>query len=183
MVCDMEGYTYGRFNVLAICLPQCAAKNRNAGLDIAKSEIVIMVDDDVRGFHENWADLLIEPLSDPDIIMVSARLYRPDGKLAYTMGESFDVSKPLDEAKNKKLPTACVAFRNDGTRFYEGFVSSGFEDTWFCECLNRKYPNGKYVTNNSVKLVHLNEKKGQMAAWNTNSAIFNDLMSGKIKWP
>ena len=72
--------------------------------------------------------------------MVAARLLRKDGSLAFTMAENYDLSK--DYVVVKKVPTACVAFRNDGTSFDQSFVGSGFEDDDFEKQLLFKYSPG-----------------------------------------
>lgn len=179
--CLEENTDMTRYHIVIASSKACEAVNRNAGLDAATSGMVIMIDDDTTGFHDGWADQMIEPLSDPSILMVAARLYAPDGSMAYSMCDQNDLTPGIVEVPSKRAPTACVAFRDDGTRFDERFILSGFDDTWFCECLNRKYPNGRYVINNNVKIIHINEKKGQMEGWEQNSILYNKLLRGEIK--
>jgi FkbM family methyltransferase len=167
LMSDMQGHSLG-CRTLATCTAASAAKNRNIGLDWAKSDIVIMIDDDIGGFSPGWWQELIRPLSDPDIVMVSARLMKPDGTPGAMMFTG-DLVREICEVP--RVPTACIAFRNDGTRFDDGslpdspdkngYIGSGFEDDDFCARLQEKYPSGKVVINNRVKVVHFNEMKNQ----------------------
>mgnify|MGYP001420544090 CR=1 FL=1 len=152
-----------------------AAFNRNRTLEqVELGELVIMLDDDMTGFFKGWETLLVKPFEYvSDIIMIAARLLRPNGNLAFMMGEDYRIDQSLVEVKERRLPTACIAFRYDGTMFYEGFIGSGFEDTAFCKDLGNKYPNGKFMVNNEVRLVHKNEMKGQKGeVWVKNKAMF-----------
>jgi glycosyltransferase involved in cell wall biosynthesis len=184
MVCDVEGYVSKGFRLITTCSAGSAAFNRNIGLKQATADYVIMIDDDMRGFFPDWDQLLIEPLiSEPDIIMVGARLMLPGGlEPAFMMGDlDYNLKERLVEARQRKVPTAACAFRRDPMmKFDERFIKSGFEDTWFMEQLNRKHPHGRHVINNSVKLIHLNEKKGQDEAWAANEATFTKLMKGEL---
>lgn len=162
--------------VVATCgVGESASWNRNVALDHASiGEIVIMIDDDVSGFYNGWAHELTAPLvTRNDIVMVSARLLKPSGALGYMMGENYDTSTPMVEVLERRLPTACIAFVYDGTRFDENFKGSGFEDTDFCKILSAKYPTEKFVINNIVRLVHANEMKNQNGEyWKSNKAYF-----------
>lgn len=173
LVCDVEGWSYP-CKVIPTCQNMSAAKQRNYGLDQATTDIVIMIDDDVMGFSLNWWSRLIQPLIDDDsILMVSARLMRDNGEYGAMMFPG-DVAGKVCEVE--AVPTACCAFRNNGMRFHEGFRKSGFEDTWFCHCLKRQMPGGKIVINNEVRIVHINEEKGQREEYAHNKALFDELM-------
>ena len=161
-ISNIESTVNGDYKVLPTCFKASAATNRNYGLNQAKSEIVIMLDDDIKGFFHNWANLLIESLQDPDVVMVSARLMHNENKAGLMMNIKPDLSKDVVEVKDRMLPSACIAFRNDGTRFDEAYIGAGYEDTDFCMQLNEKYPNGKYMIDNRVKLIHKNEMKNQL---------------------
>jgi hypothetical protein len=141
---------------------------------IANSAIVHNCDDDICGFFPGWWQRLIEPLQDPKVVFVSARLMTLDGNVGAMMFGSSDMSQPLEEVPG--APTAAVAFRNDGTRFHEGFKRSGFEDSYFVQCLKHKYPGGRVVINNEVKLIHINEQKGQGEAFEHNKALYEKLL-------
>lgn len=159
IVCCVEG-TALDCKVIATCHKESAAINRNRGLEAARTPIVIMIDDDIAGFYDGWAQDMIKPLEEnPNIVMVSARLLGRDG-LPGPMMFSGD-SRTDCLADIPRCPTACIAFRNDGTRFDEEFIGSGFEDDDFCAQLARKYPGGRFVINNRVKLIHVNEMKNQ----------------------
>lgn len=164
------------YRVMPTCFQASAAVNRNFGLIKAKSEIVIMIDDDLSGFSHGWADKLVAPFKDPDVIMVSARLMKTKTQVGPMMSIHPDLSKPIVEVPDQILPSACIAFRNDGTRFDElNYEGAGYEDTDFCYQLNMKYPNGKFLINNDVKLIHKNEMKG------SNQLKLNEIKF-RIKW-
>lgn len=181
LMSDMQGFSLG-CRSFATCQKASAARNRNIGLEWAKSPIVIMLDDDIGGFFDGWWKMMVKPLEEnPDIVMVSARLVKPDrspGPMMY----GGDRTVPL--ALVPRVPTACIAFRNDGLRFddgslidsldKEGYVGSGFEDDDFCARLAEKYPTGRVVINNEVKLVHFNDMKNQGGKyWERNKAYFD----------
>lgn len=141
-----------------------ASKNRNYGLEAVTSEIIIMVDDDIRGYYRGWNADLLEPLKYKDVIMVSARLMRVDGGLAPNCAGNFDDSQDfiyIERGRDNCLPSAAIAFRNVGARFDENFKGSGWEDTDFCWQLAEKRPDAKFVINNRCKLTHLLEQKNQ----------------------
>jgi len=152
-----------KFNIIATCFNVSAATNRNYGLvKSGLNNIVIMCDDDILNFYPGWAESLVKPLENKNVIMVSARLVNKDNTPAVMMNIKPDFSKKVIEVKERMLPSACIAFRNDGTKFDEAYEGAGFEDTDFCMQLNEKYPNGKFVIKNTVKLLHLNEMKNQL---------------------
>lgn len=149
------------FRITPTCRDVSSPCNRNAGLELARSDIVIMVDDDVCEFPLGWDLRLVLALrAQPRCVKVSARLMNPDG----TPGPMLRNPPPtkdtgLTEANG--LPTACTAFRNDGLRFDENFVGSGFEDNDFCNQLMDKYPDGMFLIHEGVRVVHRNEMKNQ----------------------
>jgi hypothetical protein len=170
MVCDLQGHSLGCKSI-ATCEKTSAARNRNIGLIAATTPIVVMVDDDIAGFYSGWWQELIKPLEDPNIVYVSARLTKTDGTNALMM---FAGNTHGDLCDVPRAPTACIAFRNDGTRFDEEFVGSGFEDDDFCAQISTKYPTGRFVINNRVRLIHLNEMKNQGGPiWEKNKAYFD----------
>jgi glycosyltransferase involved in cell wall biosynthesis len=157
--------------IIYSCYDKSAAFNRNYCLNLARSGIVVMIDDDISGFLPGWSEKLIEPLLKcRDIIYVSARLMNNEGLAQHlvgyfgtpqrVMGFSDNLISPIVPVNT--APSAAVAFRNDGTRFDEAYVGSGWEDTDFVRQLKVKYPGGKVVINNEVKLIHANEMKNQL---------------------
>lgn len=153
-------------NLFVTCKNVSASVNRNYALQHATAPVVIMLDDDIEGFFPGWDEMLVDALYDgPEHRMVSARLMNKDG----TPGTMMDIKPYLDsEFQFVKgfLPSACIAFHNDGTRFDENFIGSGWEDTDFCVSLQKRYPEGEFLIANEVKLVHNNEMK------NGNSVMF-----------
>ncbi|KKK62254.1 hypothetical protein LCGC14_3006180, partial [marine sediment metagenome] len=138
-----------------------AAVNRNRGLEEAESDLVVMVDDDIECLPQGWGKALVDVLREnPDCVTVSARLMNPDG----TPGPMLRNPPPTKDTGLTiagALLTACAAFRNDGLRFDENFLGSGFEDDAYCFCLREKYPNGIFLINEGVRVIHRNEMKNQ----------------------
>ena len=174
MVINMGRKSELNYRIIATCRKGSAAKNRNLGLNIARSEIIIMVDDDIIGFFQGWDRELITPLlKDCRVVMVSARLLNSDGSLGTMLGGKYSVDVNYLEVKKKRIPITCCAFRNNKIRFDENYIGSGFEDDDFSKQLHRKYPNGKFIVNNKVKLIHLNERKNQQGKfWEHNKKYF-----------
>jgi hypothetical protein len=181
IVCDLEGYAYGKHQVFATCKKVSSSENRNTCLSMVPiGDVIIMIDDDMAAFYDGFVEDLTYPLlHDEDVIMSSARLMKADGTIGTMSGENYDMSAPVVEVRARQLPTACVAFRNDGTRFDERFKGSGYEDTWFCDCLAKKYPHGKFVIVNKCMLVHLNEQKGAAETLEHNQRVYQALCAGK----
>ena len=167
----------GEYTINPTCFNASSPVNRNYSLIHATSDIVIMIDDDIWGFFPGWADKLIEPFSDLNVVMVSARLMKTKTAYGVMMDIPLDLTNTLYEVpkfynikdKNtgntvsvKGVPSACIAFRNDGIRYDENYVGAGFEDTHMCLELCCKYPNGKFLIHNEVKLLHKNEMKNQL---------------------
>jgi hypothetical protein len=163
------------------CYPGSAAKNRNIALDkTGEFEPIIMLDDDITGFRRGWDEELIRPLfnnglgTHSNVALVSARLMNVKGMPAHMMGENYDMTKPIVEVDVKRLPTACIAFlKHPLIRFDEQFIGSGFEDDDFCKQLQNLYPDGRFVINNGVVVVHKNEMKNQKTGfWYYNKAYY-----------
>lgn len=173
MLCDVEGCSWG-CNVIATCKKDTASINRNYGLSLSQADIIIMIDDDIRGFYNDWWKELVNTLNDNSIVMVSARLLNEDGSLGFMLGECYDLDRDIVEIPQKELPTAAAAFRKTDLRFDEGFKGSGFEDTDFCYQLKNNYPAGKFVINNKCRLTHLHQMKNQTGEYYThNKNYFN----------
>jgi hypothetical protein len=86
---------------------------------------------------------------------------RPSGRPGVMVGDNYDMTSDYSLVESRRLPTACIAFVHDGMKFDEKFRGSGFEDDDFCKRKAEHYPNGMFVINNLVKLVHNNEMKNQ----------------------
>jgi glycosyltransferase involved in cell wall biosynthesis len=159
---DIKKTVSNEYTISPTCFNVSSPVNRNYSLIHSTSDIVIMIDDDIWGFFPGWADKLIEPFSGSNVVMVSARLMKTKTAYGVMMDIPVDISKPIVESPHDMLPSACIAFRNDGTRFDENYIGAGFEDTDFCKQLNLKYLQGKFVIHNEVKLIHKNEMKNQL---------------------
>lgn len=171
-----------------------ASVNRNVGLAQAQSDIVIMIDDDMAGFYDGWTDDLVAPLlSNPEIVLTSARLLNPDGSLGPCLGANGLATSGVVEAKKfgsgwYRLPTACVAIRKAAAaiKFDEGFIGSGYEDTDWMNRLTAAFPDKKMILNNDCKLVHYHQAKKQggtyfahnkaryLAKWPDDTAVQRD---------
>lgn len=173
MLCNIEGFSRG-CEVIATCLPgKSAAQNRNAGLNKATGDIIIMVDDDVSGFYPTWWQGMVWPVESAGATIVSARLLNPDGSPGVMM-YGGDPNVPLTEVP--RCNTAAIAFRRSYLRFNEDFIGSGYEDDDFMARVSEKWPYGRIVINNKVKLVHKNEMKNQRGDWEVaNRATFHRL--------
>lgn len=155
-------------NLIITGLDASAAKNRNYGLSQSKYNIQIMIDDDIEGFYWDWIGDLIKPmLFDKNIIILAARLLDKDGTFGSMMncGEMEDEGLCFPQKSAYKdycrVPTACIAVRNNPVRFDENFIGSGYEDTAYMNEINKNYPELKVMVNNDCKLIHRNEKKNQ----------------------
>ena len=155
-----------------------ASVNRNFCLMKAKTKYVIMLDDDISGFTCGWAEGMLEPFElCNNVAMVSARLMRDRRTPGIMMSIDFKFEMTFQLVKEQFLPSSCIAFVNDGTRFDENYVGSGWEDTDYCESLQRKYPQHFWLINNNVQLIHANEmKNGQDGNYQINQRYY------KKKW-
>lgn len=156
-------------HVIFTGLDASASVNRNVGLDKVKSDILIMIDDDIEGFYEGWIDDLTRPMwGSNKIACVSARLLNSDKSPGSMMGNNNIYTKGYHLAMRSgykdyfRLPTACLALRKNRLRFDEGYIGSGYEDTDFLNNTNKYYPKDyEFFINNDCALVHLNEQKSQ----------------------
>lgn len=182
------------------CSSGSASANRNCGLDCAgDAEMVVMLDDDVMPMNHGWLRILVEALSRPEVVMVSAQLYKPHE--GYTHGDSPNnphipepsfghnlafaymtglqdwggVPKDTGETivPTKRLLTACVAFKPSGCRFDEGYIGSGFEDVDYCNQLAAARPDGLFLVCHDSQVVHFNEQREQRGdIWEKNKALY-----------
>jgi len=166
-------------NIIASCDPGSAAHNRNICLEQAKSELVIMVDDDISGFRFMWANDLAAMLKSSKVLYMSARLVNEQGQPMNVIGSGHAKATMSEYTSVQIAPSACIAFRNDGTRFCEEYIGSGFEDIDFHLQLKKKYGKEKVVViNNMVRLTHKNEMKNQLGKfYEHNKAVFDR------RWP
>ena len=168
---DIGGFSLGT-NIITTCKKASASVNRNAGMELSESPITIMVDDDVTGFWEGWWQSLVLPLAtDPEVIMVSARLISADGSIGAMMYGSGNMEYSREEVK--LVPTAVCAFRKTDLRFDENMIKAGWEDTLFGQELKLRHPKGKIIINNRCKMVHKNEQKFQGEAFEHNKKHYH----------
>lgn len=179
---EVEAHTKSDHRLIVTCQSVSASKNRNYGLEIAESPIVIMIDDDMCGFFDGWETKLIEPFAiDNTICMTSARLMNENGLYGQTSADNYDMQTNWAYVRRKVLPSSAIAFINTELRFDETYIGSGFEDTDYCFQFYHKDPSYTFVINNEVELIHLNEMKEQKGDnWLKNESYFLDKWDGKM---
>lgn len=157
-----------------------ASANRNIGLRQSKCPMVVMVDDDIEfpNISYGWLNNLVETLSRPDVVMVSAQLLNKDHTYAYMTGLQDCKLPPKVVGETivptKRILTACCAFKHYGLLFDENFVGSGFEDIDFCNQLAKKRPDDKFIICHSALAIHRNEAKNQRGDyWTYNEQYYN----------
>ena len=162
--------------ILFSCQNASASINRNWVLSHAKGDLIIMVDDDMKGFFPGWIDLLIKPFEDINVVMSSARLMTKDGNLGFMIGLNQGTqiqNGNLIDIKSKVVPSACICIRKNESRYDENFIGCGFEDTDYCIRLCQEYPNGKIIVVDNCRLIHLQEMKNETGVfWNKNRETF-----------
>jgi glycosyltransferase involved in cell wall biosynthesis len=174
----VEGFSLGGCQVIVSSSPGSAAYNRNCGLEMAGTELVIMIDDDIRGFYDGWWQDMVRPLikSESDVIMVSARLIKQDGTLGEMNGSRYLVDQEWEDVA--AFPSACIAFRKADLGdivFNEAFKGSGFEDTLFCDQMRKKHMGKRLVINNRCRMIHVNEMKNQKCNFEHNERTYREL--------
>lgn len=159
-------------DTFASCLDASASVNRNRCLDeIQPGDIAIMLDDDISGFYPAWHWHLISGMTSPAVVMVSARLLKPNGKFGQTSSDCYDPEP--EEIPVSMLPTAAIAFRYTGLRFDEAYAGSGWEDTDYVRQIKAADPSAVLIQSNRCRLVHRNERKSQGGeTWEKNKAYF-----------
>lgn len=173
LVDEVRRTATGQYGLTATCLDACAAANRNAGLAAARAPFVVMIDDDVTGFPAGWNEALVAVLVErPACVMVSARLLDPSGNEGQMLGNPERKASGVVLVPRRELPTACIAIRNDGMRFDEGYVGSGWEDTDFCARLRAVHPDGEFAVLSEVAVIHKNEQKNQGPYFHKNKARY-----------
>lgn len=119
-----------KYEVIASCIKQSAAKNRNWIIDNAKYDIVIELDDDITSFFPGWADILVDALFFNDFLVVSGRPFKSDGTLAATLGDcnNKDISQEFQKCIHTQdtglnvCCSSCIAFwKKDAVRFDENY--------------------------------------------------------------
>jgi len=140
--------------IIASCQSGSSAYNRNYCLDKAKGKIIIMLDDDITGFFPCWDEVLMKPLEDKSVSIVSARLIDENGKPTLMMYNNFRYEPGYYPPKQNVVPAGCIVFRKTGIRFDEKYTGYGYEDTDFCKQMELAHPKKRVVINNNCKLIH-----------------------------
>lgn len=178
----LEENTPEPHRIIATCQEVSAGKNRNYGLEIAESPIVVMIDDDMKGFFPGWLSKIIQPIEeDRNVCMVLARLLNPDGTPAQNSSDNYDMKSKWCYVQRKVLPSSAIAMRDIGLRFDTVYIGSGFEDTDMCFQYHQTNPKYEFVINNECPLIHLNEMKNQKGnVWEHNEAAFLEKWGGRM---
>lgn len=177
LMVELTTKSAGTYEIIVTGVQGTSAVNRNAGLNKAKYDLILMLDDDVKKLPQDWNVSLCTPIqSNSNIVMVSARLVDDTGQLVTMTGGNYNVDAPTVTVQSGVLPTNCIAFLKTELRFDETFIETGFEGTDFCNQMIEKFPNSTHVVNNLVKVVHVSDRKRQWIAWRDDDAYF------KSKW-
>jgi len=170
---EILGCKYGiPVEVFSVNKQQSAATNRNACIDKAKHDKIIMCDDDITGYFDLWADYMQAHFYIADYSILSVRPIRADGSLCPHLGDNngqLDDKEPIvralhtDRTGLNLCGSATIMFnRKDGIRFDEGYKGGGcYEDTDFCMQYKKKWPDRDIMICNDVKLIHNMERKGR----------------------
>lgn len=164
-----------------------ASVNRNCGLDWAKdAEWVCMVDDDCLVPNYCWLAVLAEAMNHWDVVFASSALYKANGAPAYMTGLNncggVMQTHGTWVCPNKRILTACCAFKPHGLRFDEHYVGSGFEDTDFCNQLAAKVDAVcKFIVCFNSRVIHNNEMKEQRNNWEWNKLLYDSKWSKSLK--
>jgi glycosyltransferase involved in cell wall biosynthesis len=159
------------YEVIASCIKQSAAKNRNWIIDNAKGDIILMVDDDIKSFYPGWCDILVDALFFNDSFsVVSARPLKEDGSLAPTLGDNSNTQKTGEFQKcihtdktglNVCCSSAIAFWKKQCVRFDENYKAAVWEDFDWCLEMKKVYPNKYIVFANECNPVHLNAMQGR----------------------
>ncbi len=164
---DIPAKTAPPYNLILVGNHQSAARNRNYGLDRARSGFVIMCDDDIAELPYGWNRKLVYALKEhPEFAAISGRLMRPNGRPGDNTSQNYDLDRPLVRVDH--IPTACCIFRRTEVRFDEKYVRAGWEDTDYFMQLRQAH-GGEVGISNDVKVVHLNEEKNDGGASNAHN--------------
>ncbi len=170
LIKEIEYNTPEIHRLIVSCQPLSAARNRNYCLSYADSDIITMLDDDIRGFYPGWLTNLLYPImQDKNIIMCSARLLDNNKNIAPGMGMVGDqngyaeihATYEINDIEYKRVTPAAVVFRKSDILFDENFIGSGYEDTSFMNEISKKFNGMKFIVNNHCKLIHMNESTNQ----------------------
>jgi len=152
LISEIKNTVIYELDLIVVSGRRSTAANKNIGLDKARSEFVIMCDDDIERLPRGWDKDLVDALKQTGASMVGPRLLNPDGTLQKTTYKNFDLSKDFVEVK--RLIGACNVSKNTALRYDENYLWWGWEDIDFCKQLG-----GKFFVINTVKVVHRNEHK------------------------
>jgi hypothetical protein len=156
------------YEVIASCIKQSAAKNRNWVIDNAKYDKIIMIDDDITGFYDGWYKPLVGNLDKYSI--VSARPIDKNGKIAPTLGDCsnkevcglYQVCIHTEKTGLNVCCSSCIAFKtSSGVRFDENYKAAVWEDFDFCLEMKKQHPDKDIVFANKCNVVHLNAMQGR----------------------
>jgi len=150
-----------------------ASENRNACLsECDLGDAVIMMDDDIQPncLRRGWINCLIEVLNKHPLDIIAPRLFNPSGGVEWhprIIGRNRDCSL----AEQIWVTSALICFHHDGQLFDTTYRGSGFEDADFCR-RRRSASGSRSIVIESLKVIHLSEKKGRETNWLYNSNLY-----------
>lgn len=161
------------YEIIIVNQQKSAAINRNACIEKAQGSLIIMIDDDIWGFYDNWIYDLIKPLLEnpEEYSIITPRLVDPNYKYVGQLGDCSNPNIPNEEitiAKHTEktglniIGSSCIAFFKNDIRFDEKYIGATYEDADFCMMMNQQYPDKKNIINNKCKLIHMGEAKGRI---------------------
>jgi len=149
--------------VHATCTNASASVNRNLGLEWAETDLIIMMDDDITRFPDNWDLMLAKVMLDnPKCAMVSPRLMNTQWQPGLMLGHPPALEDgSLWTVPIQELPTALIMIRKNSLRFDEDYIGSGWEDTDYCSQIRTQDSEAEFIVNGGVRVIHINEMKNQ----------------------
>lgn len=144
----VEGYCMDCSVIVTCREGKSLAENRNYGLDQATSPVVIMLDGLVQGFYRGWWRELIQPMENPSIVMLTARLMDTDGIIINMPYSDNKMLEPVEYVP--VIPLMCCTIRNDGIRFED----TNDIDYRFMGKILAKTQGSALGINNSCKMIY-----------------------------
>jgi len=160
LISEIKNTVYYDLDLIVMSGMRVMSVNSNMGLDKAKSEFIIMCDDDTEGYQKGWDKTLLdmlEKLEPEGATIVGARLLNLDGTLNRVNYHNYDLS--VEYSQTRTMITPCCAFRNTKLRFDENYKGWGWNDTDWCKQLG-----GKSFVVNTVRVIHRNEEKNPLGS-------------------
>lgn len=157
------------YEIIASCIEQSAAKNRNWCIKNAKGEIIIQIDDDIKIYEKGWADSLVDELikNKNNVSMLAPLLVDAKGKHVPQLGDggwyklkdddSLKVAIHTPKTDLNVVCSACICFfKSNEVYFDEKYKHAAVEDLDFSMEMAKAHPDKKICITDKSKIVHLN---------------------------